>query len=184
MHLYYIELHIRYYNFFYSAGIIFSYVISQVALWWLFHVSYLFWKVIFLFHARLYGKVKCIHIMCSFVGIVLPLVSIITSMADFAVVLQKQSVNSTSQNRKLLFLSGGLGHRSNRYPPILFTGIDSDAQFYTFIIPIIIILASGCDMLLVILWSVHKIYKRKRAQVVNYKHKYKCYRATNDLSPL
>ena len=122
----------------------------------------------FPFHARLYGKVKCIHIMCSIVGIVLPLVSIITSMADFAVDLQKQSVNTTSQHRNLLFLSGGLGYRSNRYPPILCTGTDSDAQFYTFTIPIIIILASGCSMLLVILWSIHKIYKRKRAQVVNY----------------
>ena len=115
----------------------------------------------FPFHARLYGKFKCIHIMCSIVGIVLPLVSIITSMADFAVDLQKQSVNTTSQHRNLLFLSGGLGYRSNRYPPILCTGTDSDAQFYTFTIPIIIILASGCAILLVILGLFIKFTKER-----------------------
>ena len=133
-----------------------------MSLWWLFHITSLFWKVIFPFHARILNKVKYIHITCVIIGILIPLLPVIASMANFAVNLQKQSENSTS---KLQFISGGLGFRSNRFPPLLCTGTSRDATFYSLILPLDIILASGCTMLLIIFWSVHKLSRRSRSQV-------------------
>ena len=143
-----------------SAGILFTYVLCQLALWWLFHTVSLFWKVIFPFHARSFdvsGKVKYIHIICVIVGILLPLLPIITSMAKFAMDIRKQNENSTSQIKNDLFLSGGLGFRSSRFPAILCSGRDADVIFYSVVLPIDIILASGCTMLISLLLSVHRV---------------------------
>ena len=143
-----------------SVGILFIYMLCQLALWWLFHTVSLFWKIMFPFHARSFnmsGKVKYIHITCVIVGILLPLLPIITLMAKFAVDIRKQNENSTSQIKNDLFLSGGLGFRSSRFPAILCTGNDHDVIFYTVVLPIDIILASGCTILISVLWSVHSV---------------------------
>ena len=143
-----------------SAGILITYVLGQLALWWLFHIVSLFWKIKFPFHARSFemsGKFKYIHIICVIVGIMLPLLPIISSMAKFAVDIRKQNNNSTSQIKNDLFLSGGLGFRSTRFPAILCSGTDADVIFYSVILPIDIILASGCTMLITVLWSVHRV---------------------------
>ena len=50
------------------AGMIFTYVISQLLLWWLFHTATIFWKIVFPFHAKSFlnsGKMKIIHIFVS-----------------------------------------------------------------------------------------------------------------------
>ena len=103
------------------------------------------------------GKVKYIHITCVIVGILIPLLPIITSMAKFAADIRKQNEKFTSQIKNDLFLSGGLGFATSRFPPILCTGRDQDVIFYTVVLPIGIILASGCTILINIFWSVHKV---------------------------
>ena len=140
-------------------------MVSQVTLWWLFHVISIFLKVVFPFSSQFPGKVKFIHIVCVIIGILLPLLPVITSMAKFAVNSQKLSKNSTFQLRKSLFLSGGLGFGPTRFPPIFCSGSDPDAVFYSFALFVNIGLASGCTLLLVIFWSVHKLYKGKRTKV-------------------
>ena len=103
------------------------------------------------------GKVKYIHITCVIAGILLPLLPIITSMAKFAMDIRKQNEKSTSQIKNDLFLSGGLGFTTSRFPSILCAGRDQDVIFYTVVLPINIILASGCTILINIFWSVHKV---------------------------
>ena len=141
---------------------------SQSAVWWLFHIVFLFWKVAFPFHAQFSGKVKYIHMTCILLGIVLPLIPIITSMADFAVDLQKQNENSTSQFRNNLFWSRGLGFEVDRFPPTLCSSTRHYAIFYSYVLTTDIMLGCGCTLLVIVAWSVHKLYKRKREQVTKY----------------
>jgi len=137
---------------------LFPYTLFQMGYWWLLHTVLLFWKVIFPFHSRAYeklGKMKKVHIASVIVGIILPLSPIVTSMANFAVDAQKRATNETSGVK--LFLSGGLGYTHARFPPILCAGSDSDAVFYSTVLPLDLALAIGCTMLLIIISHVHRV---------------------------
>ena len=147
------------------AGILFVYIVIQTALWWLFHITVLFCKVVFPLYPRLCSKTNCIHTTFVIIGILIPLVPVLTTMANFAADLQKQNENSTSQDTKENFWSRGAGFVSNRFPPILCSGTDADSLFYSLVLMGDLILASGCTMLLIMLWTVHKLYRKKRAQV-------------------
>ena len=141
------------------------YVICQSALWWLFHITSFFWKVVFPFHARSFSKIRHVHITCIIIGIIFPLLPVLTSILKFSAKLHMKSENSTSQ---VTFLSGGLGFRSTRFPPLLCISSDPDAMFYSLVLIVDLILASGCTLLLIIFWSLHRFYKRERAQVDKY----------------
>ena len=54
-------------------------------------------------------------------------------------------------------MSGGLGFRYSRFPAILCTGTDRDVIFYSVVLPIDIMLASVCTMMITVLWSVHRV---------------------------
>ena len=142
------------------AGMISTYVISQLPLWWLFHTATIFWKIVFPFHARSFlnsGKMKIIHILCLTIGILLPLLSIIISITKFGVDLQDEYKNSTASFRNNLFLSRGMGYISARSPPILCTGSDVEVIFYTLVLPMEVILAVGCTMMIIVLWTVYRV---------------------------
>ena len=100
------------------------------------------------------GRTKYLHIVCVIIGIAIPFTPIITSMSKFATHLEEQAENGTSDQ---LFLSRGLGFIVIRFPPILCTGSERDAVFYSFMLPIDLALAFGCTLLLIILWSVHRV---------------------------
>ena len=86
-------------------------------------------------------------------GVLLPLVPIIAAMADFAVDVRKQNKD---------FLSGGMGFGLTTFPSILCSSTDLDVNFYSSAPFMGIIVASGCTMLLIIVWYLHELYKRKR----------------------
>ena len=137
---------------------LFSYILFQMGFWWLLHVVMLFWKIIFPFHSRSYevsGKMKLVHIAGVTAGLILPLSTIVTSMAKFAAKVHKSTGNGTSSTE--LFLSGGLGYTNPRFPPILCTGSDGDAVFYSTVLPLDLALAMGCTMLLIIFLHVHRV---------------------------
>ena len=89
-------------------------------------------------------KVKYINITCVLLGIIFPLISIITSMADFAVDLQKRNENSTFQFRKNSFLSRGLGFEVDRFSPTRCSSTRHDAIFYSYVLTSDIMLGCGC----------------------------------------
>ncbi len=139
-------------------GMLFTYLLCQMSLWWLFHTSSLFWKVLFPFHSRSFevsGRIKHIHISCAVIGIVLPFIPIITSMSKFAADVHGQANNESSPGE--LFLSGGLGFTFARFPALLCVGSNKNAVFYSLVLPIDLILAIGCTLLLIMFWSVHKV---------------------------
>ena len=132
---------------------VFTYTLMQLTVWWLLHTTFLFWKIQFPFHSRSFEvthRIKYIHIVCIIVGFLFPLVPIVTSMADFAVDLK-------SSNSSQSFVDGGMGFTITRFPPILCTGSDRDAVFYSVVFPINLALAIGCTLLICTLWTIHKV---------------------------
>ena len=149
-----------------------AYANIQMLIWWLLHTANLFLEVKFPYHARSFkisSRKKYIHITCVIFGILLPLVPIIIIMANTAVDLQRQNENSTSQHGNNVFLSEGLGFGHNELPTLLCASTNTDATFYSLLIIIDVILACGCTMLIIVFWSVHKIYiKKKQVQVTKH----------------
>ena len=145
-------------RFFFFAGISFSYVLFQVALWWFFHTSILLWKVIFPFHSQTYmtsGKLKYVHAVCLIIGIFLPLATVISSMSEFGVQSRNEAEKGTSAQD--LFINGGLGYSIPRFPPIICTPSDNAVLFYSFILPMAIMQATGSTVLIFILWHIHRV---------------------------
>ena len=126
----------------------FIYILLQEAMWWLFHITAFFWKVYFPFHARSYQlskKIKYIHIVCVVVGLILPLVPVVTLMGTFA------KKNKASQTN-VTFLSGGAGIR-----PFICSAIDADAIFYSLTLLLYLIMILGCSLLILIMWYMIRV---------------------------
>lgn len=139
-------------------GILFQYVFGQIALWWIIHTVTLLWKVLFPFHSRSFENSRRYkHLQYAYVmaALFIPLIPIITLMSKFAVDVNHKAKNGTSSLE--LFISGGMGYLSLRSPPLLCIGVDRDAMFYSFALPLNLILAVGCTLILIILWSIHKV---------------------------
>lgn len=150
------------------AGIAFNYLLLQISLWWLFHTSTLFWKILFPFHARSfvssYGT-KHIFVACIIAGIGIPLVPIIASMADFAMRVNSDPV---LLRRGVTFASGGLGYGLIRFPPIICSGTNSNVAYYSLVLPINIITAIVLTELILIFWTIHKVRPHSWGSLVNW----------------
>lgn len=145
---------------FHFIGMLFSYVLLQISVWWLIHVITLLWKVLFPFHVQSFsaaGKLKRIYITSAIVGILFPVVPIVVSVSKFAAEAVEEAENGTSAIE--LFVSGGLGFSLSRFPPLLCTATDESVLFYSVVLPVDQVLAIGCSMLVIIFWSIHKVSK-------------------------
>ena len=101
-------------------------------LFWFFHIVLLFWKIKFPFHAKHFknkGYFQYICIIMVIAAILLPLENLIAILA-----------------------SGGL--TIPRFPPVQCFPRDTDATFYSFILPSSIIFAIAVSLIAVILWVV------------------------------
>ena len=111
------------------------YFLVQTGLWWIFHLSAVFYGVQFPFHSRSFkasNRSKYVHVIMVVIALLLPLVPVISC----AVI-------------------GGYSMTS--FPPIVCTGSDTDATYYSLVLPNIIILGIGASLLLLIFWAVHKV---------------------------
>ena len=109
-------------------------------MWWFCHEVSLFWKIRFPFHARSFEtthRIKYVHITMVIVGLLLPALPVIVTFAA-----------ATRDSR---------GFGLIRFPPILCSGLESDATFYSFVLPINILLAIGIPLLIIIFWIIHKV---------------------------
>ena len=116
-------------------GGVFYYSLAQASLWWLFHVSALFWKVMFPIHSKVLQtarRTKYIHVVMVALALLLPLIPAITG----------EVVG---------------GYTITRFPPILCTGSDADATFYSLVFPIIIIIGTGTNLLVIMFWKIHMV---------------------------
>ena len=128
------------YSAFCSAGTVLYYGLFQLAMWWFCHEVSLFWKIKFPFHARSFEtthRIKYVHITMVIVGLVLPALPVVVTFAAAA--------------------RDSRGFGLIRFPPILCSGLQSDATFYSFVLPINILLAIGIPLLIIIFWIIHKV---------------------------
>ncbi len=139
-----------------TIGVVLYYVTLQLALWWFLHVLILFWKVEFPFHARSFenaGRFKYIHIIWATVGVLLPLVPVITVLANG-------------------------GFTIPQFPPLLCTGREADPTFYSLLLPIIVLLQTGITLMVILFRTIHKVSKTLAciagtlSRMCNYSHLY------------
>ncbi len=139
------------------TGVVFEYILFQIAVLWILHILAFFWKIKFPFHARSFvreNKIKYIHFTCVIVALLLPITPVITSMADFAVGFK---CNEFLQNRNITFWSSGMGYGIGRFPPILCLSTNSDVLFYSLILPIDSTLFVGITILIFLLWTIREV---------------------------
>ncbi len=117
------------------TGAVFHYTMLQMAVWWLLYVLMLLWTVRFPLQVRSFGKshwFKVLHIACVTLALLVPLIPVIAA-----------------------FATGGFNNTN--FPPHFCTGRDSEATFYSLMVPIMIVLQIGVAVLTLIFWTLHKV---------------------------
>lgn len=95
----------------------------------------LVWKIRFPLHARSFEtshRVKYIHAAVIVSALLVPWIPVIAT-----------------------FATGGFTNTS--FPPILCTGEDADASFYSLVVPLIVLLQVGVTLLIILFWTLHKV---------------------------
>ena len=127
----------------------------QASLWGVFYISTVLWGIRFPFKYRKFvetGNIKYLHFSCLIVGLCLPLLSVIASMANFAVDIKTDPILGN-----VTFLSGGLGYRPSRFPPIICTVGHPDTTFYSLIFPLEISLGVTGTALVLVFYFIYKV---------------------------
>ena len=135
------------------AGVVFYYSLVQITLWWFFHIAALFWAFRFPLHFRSFQKlkrIKYVHIVCVVLGVVVPVLPVVVTIG----------VNEREGTRN------GFGFGMTNFPPILCAGLDSNASFYSLVLPITLMAEVGMTLLVFTFWDVRKV--RTHAYVCTY----------------
>ena len=129
----------------------FYYCLLQITLWWLFHITTLFWIFRFPLHFRRFQslkRIRYIHATCVVLGVVLPVLPVVITVGDHAVDITKNGTLATPN---------GFGFGMTNFPPILCSGLDSDASFYGLVLPILILTEIGMTLLVFAFWDVRRV---------------------------
>ena len=116
------------------TGIVFTYGMSQLGIFILFHAVGLCWGVVFPFHFwkfKAEGKLKYVHIATLLIALLLPLVPALLQLKDGYVV-----ANS---------------------PTVICYGRSIDITFFSFILPMSTILAVATSILTIMFWIIFKV---------------------------
>ena len=108
----------------------------QIAVLWILHVSVIFWNVRFPDHYMLLNRrhqIKYIHLVSVLVAIVVPVIPVAA-----------------------IFGTGGFVN--GRYPPLLCLPSNPNAAFYSLVLPVSVLIASGVTLLLAVFWTLYKVY--------------------------
>ena len=117
---------------YYPTGAVFYYTLLQLSIWWLCHVIFMFWNLRFPFHAKVFVRIKAIHVAMVLLALLLPTILVIAS-----------------------FSTGGFVIVSN--PPTICASRSSDAAYYSLILPISTIMATGISLLVLVFIIVIKV---------------------------
>ena len=133
----------------------YGYGLLQISIWWLCHVTVLFWRIRFPLHARSFiitKKVKYLHILCIFTGLVLPFLPVIVTVADSAVQYRD---NDDLMGVNVSFFSSGMGFRK-AFTNSQCLGTTSGA-LYSVVVPLCVVTAIAMTLLVLICFYVHKV---------------------------
>ena len=115
----------------------FYYAVLVLDLFWIFHIAILFGKIVFPFHAKRLearGFFPYIHLNMIIAALVLPWQSLGSSLGK-----------------------GGL--TIPQFPPVVCLARNTDVTFYSFILPISIINATGVSLITIIFWTIIKVVR-------------------------
>ena len=127
---------------FLRLGFLSTYGMEQIPMWVLLHTVFLFWAVVFPFSYRrlkLSGRIRYAHIFCVVLAVVIPLPAALVHLKD--------------------------GYNSLTTPTLACTGRNADYTYYTYVLPVSIILCVTSCLLVVIIWIIFNV----RLSVYSYK---------------
>ena len=119
-------------------------------LWWLFHITAIFWGLQFPFHAEKFkntGKNNYLHLTAILIGLILP--GIVVAVH---------------------FITGGFDF--GRIPAIYCNAMSRESNIYATIIPVAIMLTAGVTMLILIFTVIYKV--RAKCVVLSLQYNDKC----------
>lgn len=117
-----------------SAGVVFSYTLEQICVWTTLHALFLYWGIAFPFsyrHLRISGKLRTAHIICVLLGLIIPLSAALIPLID--------------------------GHIVTVHPTLACGVRNTDITFYTFILPLSILLAGTTCLLALMFWTIFRV---------------------------
>lgn len=124
-------------------GVALQYIMLNMALWWIFHVSIIFWSIMFPIHHRTYSRhKKLIHISLVIAGLLIPIPGTIAGLAKD-------------------------GYGPNKFPPLLCSTKDSNIMYYSVLFPTNVIVVAGLTMIMTMLWKVYKLNASHSKQLKN-----------------
>ena len=118
---------------------VFTYVYWQLTIWWLCHITAMFWGLRFPFQAHKFdvtGKTKYLHLTVVVLGLTLPWIPVIVAFATGGFVITR--------------LPPG---------PVTCFGKSFTAFHYSLIFPAAIADATGLTLLLLIFWIIFKVHE-------------------------
>ena len=110
------------------------YCIQQICMWILLHALFLFWGVAFPFHYRQLkanNRLRYAHIISIALGIFVPLPSALAPLKD--------------------------GYIVTSHPTVACAGRNTDITYYTFVLPLSILLAITSILLALMFWTLFKV---------------------------
>ena len=117
-------------------------------MWWVFHVAILCWKISFPFHSFHHSHLlPRLHLLLVLLALMVPLLPVLATIAH------SQAVGYSEKEG----LPSGLGFGLATFPPILCYTLNKNVVFYSFILPVTLLMLVGITALLVTIWNVHKV---------------------------
>ena len=111
-------------------------------------MSILFWKVHFPIHSlRFTHKMGRIHAGCVVLGLTIPLLPVLTT------IIHNSAVDYSAREG----VPSGLGFGLATFPPILCNALNKNVVFFSFILPVTLLMVTGITVLLLTIWAVHKV---------------------------
>ncbi len=138
---------------------IFNYSYVQISLWWIFHLSVVFWGVWFPFHydrQKKNGNFKKVGIGLSIAGLLAPILTIVITVAHDAVV--RRQVDGV--------YSEGLGYSDYQHLPIFCAPIH--VSLYTIYLPLILSLAGGGPVIFLVFLRFYQVSMQCCHTSINY----------------
>ncbi len=130
-------------NCIYFTGAVFIYGQIQLVFWWLSHVVSIMLIVFHPFKARSFlntRKMKYIHAAITVVGLILPAMSPLIAVSSGANAVERK-----------------FGYGVVTYPPYICSNHNREVEFYTYILPLNLMVSSGLTCLVLLFWQLYKV---------------------------
>ena len=138
---------------------IINYSNVQISLWWIFHLSVVFWGVSFPFHydrQKKKGNLKKVGIILSIAGLLAPILTVIITVAHDAVIRRQG---------KGVF-SDSLGYSDYQHLPIFCA--PTHVSLYTQYLPLILSLAGGGPVIFLVFLRFYQVSMQCYHTSINY----------------